>query len=1294
MGSAIAVKPQEKKSKAQAPAPASVEVPQIDQIAGVAAGMPLFLQRSPLQRSPAPGGCSCGASGAEEGECPACRQERLALQRERVQAKLVVGQPGDVYERQADRIAADAAAGGQTARQAPSRVAPTIPSPSSGSAIPVADSGSPLNPSIRKSIEPSLGADLSEVRVHGSPRDRDVARGLGAQAFTHGRDIWLGPSQSAADVKLMAHEATHVVQQGTALGKAPSVQRQEAGQPVADTSDPPQPHPKEKAPAGKDKTKRKATGKPKGNTKPPAKRPPKVGKPKAAAHKIAAKTGAAQALANRKMPARRPRGGALARESPAPAAISRTPDFIATPPAWETSEVVVPGMNSVGSHIVAEAVGHAAQAARHGLLESVTHGADAVHSEISQQRNQIFDAGTRQARQIHAAFDGARSQVNQAAAAAQTLLDSNAQAHQAALTQWLADAIAQSAGIFAGGSQRALGLGDSYGEQAINAANDSASQASGQLEAQIAQARSIGEARAATGGSKPEIAEAKAKAARDLADDTAQKVRDAVDDFLPDLRANGPNVAQSYRDQAAAASVQLISALPGVAEQLGEVHGATAQAISQAVSQASAAFSTMATQFSASLNASEQEAIRQLQQQVAQQAQQFNAVGEQAVAALDRAGQKAAKAGDDRLSGINRQLAGMDLDETNASATAATVAASVQNSYQPLYGQVDRTSTEVRNQIAQAGSAAVSAIDTSGPAAANKLRGVVTQARNAINTQGASVDAQLAGAVAQTRAGGDGMMKDLAGALDTQIADLDEGYGKGLADYRHGIDEQVAKGLDDVHEPITTLPDRITTAQAKIERDADKSWLRRQWDDFVDIISDPGFWAALLVGLVLVVLVIVFLPEELGVLAIAAIGAAIGAIAAGVGTVVSNLYHGRPWHENLLRNMAIGAAAGAVFALAAEGLAALGVGGIGFVAGMSVTAGLVTVATNLINGKPWDEGLLANMAFAGILAGIGKAFGKFAPKGPTEAPPPNEPVPGGNTPPPSEPVPGPNTPTPVPEPTKPVPPIPEPTKPLPPVPEPPGPEPPKPTPPAPEPPGPEPPKPVPPGPEPPGPEPPKPAPPGPEPPGPRPQPPNPEPPGPEPPGPKPQPPSPEPPGPEPPKPAPSSYPKSWSKFIADLNEAFKQRLNQFRGNNDLEPTFNKGGEGRVFAADGKLIALKRWFASRINDMPRSLQLLRDARAAIEPDPKLNGVLEVVKIEQTGPDWILRDFDPNTVELGDTEADPGAQAARSRAIAELQARQRAGGLSEILRNVLKKLNKNSDNLHWSDAKQKIIIIDMQ
>jgi hypothetical protein len=71
-----------------------------------------------------------------------------------------------------------------------------------------------------------VGADLSHVRVHSSASDRKKAGGMGARAFTHGADIWLGPDASSSDMKLMAHEATHVVHQ--AAPDAPAVQRQPA----------------------------------------------------------------------------------------------------------------------------------------------------------------------------------------------------------------------------------------------------------------------------------------------------------------------------------------------------------------------------------------------------------------------------------------------------------------------------------------------------------------------------------------------------------------------------------------------------------------------------------------------------------------------------------------------------------------------------------------------------------------------------------------------------------------------------------------------------------------------------------------------------------------------------------------------------------------------------------------------------------------------------------------------------------------------------------------------------------
>jgi hypothetical protein len=170
-------------------------------------------------------------------------------------------------------------------------------------------------------------------------------------------------------------------------------------------------------------------------------------------------------------------------------------------------------------------------------------------------------------------------------------------------------------------------------------------------------------------------------------------------------------------------------------------------------------------------------------------------------------------------------------------------------------------------------------------------------------------------------------------------------------------------------------------------------------------------------------------------------------------------------------------------------------------------------------------------------------------------------------------------------------------------------------------------------------------------------------------------------------------PKSWDKFDSAGNDQFKARLKAFRGNDNLAPDYS-GGEGRVFAADGKLIALKRWFKARLGDMPASLSKLRQVRADVEAHPKLSADVDVVKIHEEGTDWILRDFDPNSLELKAGPAE--AQAARARAIAELEAQRSNGGLSDMLADLLRKLKKQppSANLHWSPSKQKIVVIDMQ
>jgi hypothetical protein len=82
--------------------------------------------------------------------------------------------------------------------------------------IQLSNGGLPLPDTVRSRIEPVLGADLGDVRVHSDANSNDAAKSLQAKAFTHQNHIWLASGQSSEDITLMAHEATHVVQQGAA----------------------------------------------------------------------------------------------------------------------------------------------------------------------------------------------------------------------------------------------------------------------------------------------------------------------------------------------------------------------------------------------------------------------------------------------------------------------------------------------------------------------------------------------------------------------------------------------------------------------------------------------------------------------------------------------------------------------------------------------------------------------------------------------------------------------------------------------------------------------------------------------------------------------------------------------------------------------------------------------------------------------------------------------------------------------------------------------------------------------
>lgn len=84
--------------------------------------------------------------------------------------------------------------------------------------------GRPLSVSQRSFFERRFGYDFGRVRIHTDVRASKAARDMNAQAFTVGRDIVFGSGRYSAVTtdgqRLLAHELTHIVQQGFSKPKS------------------------------------------------------------------------------------------------------------------------------------------------------------------------------------------------------------------------------------------------------------------------------------------------------------------------------------------------------------------------------------------------------------------------------------------------------------------------------------------------------------------------------------------------------------------------------------------------------------------------------------------------------------------------------------------------------------------------------------------------------------------------------------------------------------------------------------------------------------------------------------------------------------------------------------------------------------------------------------------------------------------------------------------------------------------------------------------------------------------
>jgi len=191
----------------------------------------------------------CAKEKQEESAAEGKDWDEMSVAESGIQTKLTVGAPGDVYEQEADRVAGQVMSMSVAPESSPQvqrlpeerwfrapsitpvvqkRVEPKVQmwqllqragggNEASGdleSRLNASQGGgSALAPEVRSFMEPRFGADFSSVRVHTGGEAVQMNQELGAQAFTHGSDVYFGAGKAPGNNELMAHELTHVVQQ-------------------------------------------------------------------------------------------------------------------------------------------------------------------------------------------------------------------------------------------------------------------------------------------------------------------------------------------------------------------------------------------------------------------------------------------------------------------------------------------------------------------------------------------------------------------------------------------------------------------------------------------------------------------------------------------------------------------------------------------------------------------------------------------------------------------------------------------------------------------------------------------------------------------------------------------------------------------------------------------------------------------------------------------------------------------------------------------------------------------------
>lgn len=661
---------------------------------------------------------------------------------------------------------------------------------------------------------------------------------------------------------------------------------------------------------------------------------------------------------------------------------------------------ITPAQARANARAAANAIAAAANAAAARVTSSANSSAAQITSQARSQGQGVLSAGRSQANAVRSAAQQSQNQIRQSAAKASSNIRNKAQSSTAKLAAQHAAGAAKAAQTINTNQQKVTQAANQHATQAVQSANQHASQATSKAQAAAAQVRGK-----APGSSSiaPEVGQAKTSAGNQIATDATGKITPAGTQISSVTKQAGTQVSQGVHQKGTQITASIRAQGPRATQQLNTQRQGATQAITRGATQASTQLTTAAAQAGSKVASSAAQAQAKITQGATQQATQLQAGGAKAAAQVKQTAQATSRATQSAASRIRAMLAGSELTVADANRLKASAIASINRASGTLSSKAKGSSQKALSGLQKQASSLKSRLQQAGPKASSQLRQasakVGSQLSSSVNkvtpgfnkvTQGHQQQAQklnqqlgtkLSASVAKTSSVFQQGQGKLTSTLTSEVGKETQKLSQAGQQASANIASSHARADQKAQAEKNKIEAEAKAKEAEAQKDKSwldkakdkvasvwegiKSWVAKQWDQMKAMFTSPGFIAGLVTGLVLgaAVLALTIATGGLALPMLIAIGAGVGAITAGVSTVVQNVADGKSWHEGLLKNMLIGGASGALLAALPAGAALAG--------GFTLTVG-GGIAQNVMSGQPWDTNLLGNVLMGGAVPFAGK----------------------------------------------------------------------------------------------------------------------------------------------------------------------------------------------------------------------------------------------------------------------------------------------------------------------------------